>query len=149
MCNILYSSGLFVCLEGQKKLLGCGLLGGISTQADIMPLPGKFPIISEYSHKTFFLESVFVKSGILVCRPVILEKKVQFFKVFFFGIFEILEHLFFSEHFQTSICSGGFSPIVGCSSIKRELHNIHFLTFSKVSSGAVSKNSDENICDEV
>ena len=26
----------FQCLGGQKKLLGCGLLGGISTQADFM-----------------------------------------------------------------------------------------------------------------
>ena len=27
----------FECLGGQKKLLGCGLLGGISTQTDTMP----------------------------------------------------------------------------------------------------------------
>ena len=45
MCKILELSGLFVCLRdllsfsvlgGQKKLLGCGLLGGISTQTDTM-----------------------------------------------------------------------------------------------------------------
>ena len=42
--NMLELSGLFVWLEGlsfsvhvgQKKILGCGLLGGISTQADTM-----------------------------------------------------------------------------------------------------------------
>ena len=74
------------CLPGgTEEIAGLWFAWGISTQADIMPLPGKFPIISEYSHKTFLLESVFVKSGILVCRPVTLEKKVQFFKVFFWN----------------------------------------------------------------
>ena len=47
MCNILKLSGFLVCLGGgpckvfqcqlgQKKLLGFGLLGGISTQSDAM-----------------------------------------------------------------------------------------------------------------
>ena len=32
----------------------------------------------------------------------------------FFGVFEILEHLYPSEHFQKSICKGSFSPVVSC-----------------------------------
>ena len=45
MSNIFKLSGFFVCLEGpvkfsvpggQKQMLGCGLLGEISTQADTM-----------------------------------------------------------------------------------------------------------------
>ena len=32
----------------------------------------------------------------------------------FFGVFEILEYPFPSEHFQRSICNGGFSSVVGC-----------------------------------
>ena len=47
MCNTLELSGLlayfgdllsFSVPGGQKKLLGCGLLGGISTQADAMDI---------------------------------------------------------------------------------------------------------------
>ena len=41
MRNTLELSRLFVCLGGlikrdRKKMLGCGLLGGVSTQADTM-----------------------------------------------------------------------------------------------------------------
>ena len=40
-------------------------------------------------------------SEILDCRAVALEKKAHFRKDFF-GIFEILEHLFLSEHSQNA-----------------------------------------------
>ena len=46
-------------------------------------------------------------SEILDCRAVALEKKAHFRKDFF-GIFEILEHLFLSEHSQnTSVVKSG------------------------------------------
>ena len=36
MFKVFELSGLFVCPGGQKKLQGCGLLGGISTQANTL-----------------------------------------------------------------------------------------------------------------
>ena len=34
MCNTLELFGIFVCWGWLKKLLGCGLLGGVNTQPD-------------------------------------------------------------------------------------------------------------------
>ena len=53
---------------------------------------------------------VLLKSGILDCRPVLLEEKGQFYKGSF-GIFEILEHslIFFSV--ILSILGDEFNPI--------------------------------------
>ena len=51
-------------------------------------------------------------SEIADCRPIKLEKKGQIYKDFF-GIFELLEYHFLSEHFLKFICSGDFSSIVG------------------------------------
>ena len=63
------------------------------------PLYAKLGTILECSIKIFFLEPIFVEvrnSGLPTCA---LKKKGQFRK-YFFGIFKILEHPFFSEHFQ-------------------------------------------------
>ena len=71
-----------------------------------------------------------LKSEILDCRAVTSEKKGQFCKDFF-GIFEILDDPFLSEHFQKSIYNRFFSPIVSCrlyscNFIKKELHYLCF-----------------------
>ena len=61
----------------------------------------------------FFLGVFFVEAGnsrLLACS--IKEKETVWER--FFGVFEILEHSFPSEHFQKSICNGGFSPVVDC-----------------------------------
>ena len=70
---------------------------------------------------------------LLDCEPVTLGNKVQFCK-YFFKIFEILEHTFCSESFKKIICSGGFSPVVGCRQYgcncnKRELYYKRFFVF--------------------
>ena len=56
--------------------------------------------------KHFSRSLIFVKVGSSGIKSVTLEKKGQFCKGFF-GIFEILKHLFLSEHFQKSIYIGG------------------------------------------
>ena len=68
----------------------------------------------------------FLKSEILSCRPITLEKKNS---KYFSEIFEILEHSFLSDLFKKSICSGIFSSAVGCrmysiNCIKKELYYI-------------------------
>ena len=60
---------------------------------------GKVPTISEYSQATFFLDSLFAQVRFSRLQSCSLEKKGQSCKKLF-GIFEILEHPFLSEHFQ-------------------------------------------------
>ena len=55
--------------------------------------------LSQRKHFSWSLH--LLKSEILDCRAVELEKKGQFRKVFF-GSFKILEHPFLSEHFQNA-----------------------------------------------
>ena len=55
----------------------------------------------EHSEEITFVESTFLlKSGILDCKFVMLEKKEQFCNV--------------SEHSRKVICSKVFGPVVGC-----------------------------------
>ena len=63
-----------------------------------------------------------------------IREKEQFCK-YFSGIFEILEHSFFSDLFKKSTCSGIFSSAVGCriysiNCIKKELYYIIFSGYS-------------------
>ena len=100
----------------------------------------------------FFLGVFFVEAGnsrLLACS--IKEKETVWER--FFGVFEILEHSFPSEHFQKSICNGGFSPVVdcrlqSCNLIKWEWQ-MFSMKFSKVFSAAISKYCHEIICDGV
>ena len=82
------------------------------------PSPGRFPTNLEHSQETYFLECFFfffffVKQEILNCRPVTLENRNRFAKDFCENV-ETLEQLFFSEHFQKSMWSWVFNPIVDC-----------------------------------
>ena len=66
----------------------------------------------------------------------------------------IRKHPFFSEQFQKSICSGGFSVVAGCrlqscNFIKKEPRHKFFLIFSKVLGADISKCPHKNICDGV
>ena len=68
-----------------------------------------------------------------------------------FVIFEILEP---SVQFQKSICSGVFSPVVGCSYygsivLKGNSVTCAILDISKVSGAAISKHLHEILCDGV
>ena len=91
--------------------------------------------------KCFF----FVKPEILNCRPVTLEKRDRFAKDFFENA-ETLEHLFFSEHFQESMRSGVFNPIVGC---RMKSYNTSLTSLTKVFGAAISKHLHESMCDGV
>ena len=68
-----------------------------------------------------------------------------------FGIFDILEDSLLSEHFQGSICSRVFSPVVDCrlqccNVIKKETPlQMLFWVFSKVFGAGISKHRHENI----
>ena len=83
-----------------------------------------------------------------------LEKKRQICKDFF-GIFELLEHHFLSEHFPKFICGEVFSLIVGCRvylcfCIYRDFHNISLSGYFQFCfEEAVSKHRHEIICDRV
>ena len=70
------------------------------------PFPSKFPTISEDSEEKFFLEYVFaeVANPWLVACNVIEKQTISQM----FAIFEILEDLFFSEHFRKSVSSFQF-----------------------------------------
>ena len=106
-----------------------------------------FPAISEHWQETFFLEYVLFKPEILNCS--VREEETVLQRCF--GIFEILEHHFPSEHFQKSIYNGGFISRVGCrlksfSFIKWKLH-MFFWIFSLGFSASISKYCCEIICD--
>ena len=82
-----------------------------------------------------FLGDCFVEAGnsrLPVCS--IREEEIVLQRCF--GIFEILEHHFLSEHFLKSICNGGFSRLVGCRLQLCNFFNENcicfFWTFSKV-----------------
>ena len=68
----------FPCLGGQKVLLGCGLLGGISTQADTMPERchwHRSGVLVNFEHISHFaLVFVIVNLGQVVYR-LLLEAK--------------------------------------------------------------------------
>ena len=112
--------------------------------------PAKFLTISEHFSpaKHFSWSIILLKSEILVCRPITLDKKGQFCESL--KIFDILEFLVLSAHFQKSICNEVFSSEVSstlqsCNFIKRELHCVHiFEYFLKVLVQLF-----ENICDRV
>ena len=91
------------------------------------------------------------KLEILDCKLVTLEKKGQFFTGFL-GIFEILEYSSFSEHLQESICSGGFSWLLGCRCViflKKKSTTCDFWIFPKVFGTAISKHPYDNIWEGV
>ena len=70
------------------------------------PFPSKFPTISEDLEEKFFLEYVFVEVAnpwLVACNVTEKQTISQMF-----AIFEILEDLFFSEHFRKSISSFQF-----------------------------------------
>ena len=106
-----------------------------------MPHPRHFPgKLFQNIHKRYISWSLFLlKLEILDCRPVTLEKKGQLCKSYF-GIFEIFEHPFLSDHFQKSICSGVFNLKL-CIFLKMKFHYI----FSKVFTMAISKQPHANI----
>ena len=116
------------------------------------PSLGTFPIILEHSQEIFSLEPNFIKSEVLNCRPVTLEKRDCFAKDFFFEIAEILEHLFLSWHFQKNIFGRIFSPLLACRmqpcnfTKLGTLPCVFFWVFSKIFGAAVSKYSQESIC---
>ena len=59
------------------------------------------------------MEFGLLKLKILNCRSVMLEKE-EHFQYILFGVFEILEHSFLSQHFRKSIFSGDISLVVDC-----------------------------------
>ena len=94
-----------------------------------------FQAISEHSHKTFFLEHVFVEvriSGLQTFN--IREKGAAMQRVLF-------EHLFLCDHFQKSICSTVFIKQSSATYVFQDVFQ-SFVT-------AVSKHPHQNIYDGV
>ena len=108
------------------------------------PFSGELQTISEYSKKTFFLESLsFLKLENLDCRAVAIVK-MDSFKNLFFGILKILEDSIF---LSTSRMYLQCSPVVNC--IRATPLHTFLWQSRKVSDAAISKQLHEIICDRV
>ena len=113
-----------------------------------------FELFQSTQRKHFSWRLFLLTSQIVNCRPR-LEKKSQIARIFF-GIFELLEHIFLSEHFTKFIYGGVFHSIEGyrlylCICISGGLHSISFFLdiFQFCFGEAVSKHLHDIICDRV